>query len=513
MTRVSIAAAACAFAAVCASVSPTMAGEPPSQIAPQPLRPDLPISYAWTVCQALRPAAASLSDDARKDATSCPVVSRSITTCTAPHPGAEVPSFGALKASLMAVTQATKDHLLCPSEDDVQTAQLSATAAGAGDLGSLAWQDNLVRGLAGFVTARLEAELGSALEERVKDEICKNDDAKAILHHTCDLLQNKDAGALTPSSWGTAKAALEADLKDFPYNFLDVELGSHISVSADAKTVLLAAVQVVRSIESGNNALETLASLRPSVGADICGEVGAPCYLYVLGTVAQIVGTDLANPIDSASKEAYAKLALQKLQSEPSINKAISSFDKTTDHLSARVDAVWSLRKHLEKLYRQEARAAKSPTDVTVYSQYVRAFSPVFSDAAQVLTGDSTKGTCATGGQFVGCLAAASEVANDVADMLDAVRAKDYSTAAVVAFSIPQSLNTSASLPTWSSKYLPFLAELASAKDSDSVQKVIDNAASPVGSYRAKRGYRPGNDFTLTVTALAGAQGGNEWIL
>jgi hypothetical protein len=97
--------------------------------------------------------------------------------------------------------------------------------------------------------------------------------------------------------------------------------------------------------------------------------------------------------------------------------------------------------------------------------------------------------------------------------MLNAIRAHDYSTVGALALALPRKLDVNTSMPAWAGKYLPFAAELASAKDSDSVQKALENAAAPIGSYRAKRGYRAGHDFTLTLTALPGLQGGEEWLV
>ena len=142
------------------------------------------------------------------------------------------------------------------------------------------------------------------------------------------------------------------------------------------------------------------------------------------------------------------------------------------------------------------------------FSAYARALAPVFKAGMAAAAGvEPDKHSCADGSQPAECAYLVADLALLGVDLLEAIRGKDYTAALIVVLGMAEKSGADAKMPSWVGATLTFVVELASAKDSDSVQRIIEGAAAPVGSYQGKRG---DHGFTLTLTALPGMQGGGE---
>jgi hypothetical protein len=99
--------------------------------------------------------------------------------------------------------------------------------------------------------------------------------------------------------------------------------------------------------------------------------------------------------------------------------------------------------------------------------------------------------------------------ARAMADVVNHTSNKNYAAALTAAVGLANDLGLAAKLPTWLMTYAGFAAELASAKDADAAQKVIEAAAAPVGSYENKRQH---GNVALTASIFPGIGGGLEWL-
>jgi hypothetical protein len=92
--------------------------------------------------------------------------------------------------------------------------------------------------------------------------------------------------------------------------------------------------------------------------------------------------------------------------------------------------------------------------------------------------------------------------------LVTSARQGDYLTASIAAVQVVD-LASNDGAPQWVARYLPILGELAEANSADEVEKILQAAAAPVGSWRGKRG---AGNHSVTINGYLGAKGGWEWL-
>lgn len=364
-------------------------------------------------------------------------------------------------------------------------------AGGAG----MALSSTILEGASAFIAARLKAEIALAFEEQLFDDLCSKDQPGKLFPSTCELLKARQSSS-DLRTWGVIKAAFEDDLKKLPTGVIDVVLPK---TTADA-TLLLAkkllpkALDLYYSLEQGQDLIETLKGLSSEQQA---GTAWVDLSLYqrlmlVTSLSAEVLSDQPDVKLSGTGAAAFAKAALAKLI-EKDARLAVLADDK----MDRRLTALRDIRHRIEMVSRD--LNGSDYNAATKASLIMHHTAKLIEQCAVLVDGESESK-----------LVNVAQTTSRVAEMYDQARAADYAGALVSAVALAGDLELSDQLPSWLLTYGSFAAELAGAKDSEAAQKTIEAAALPVGSFRNKR--RRGN-FTLTLTALPGMQGGGEWLI
>lgn len=373
---------------------------------------------------------------------------------------------------------------------------------------SATWQDAVIRGTAAFVTARLRAEIELMAQERIGDALCGDARVQPLIENACKLIEQMRKGE-APLAWGTIKHAVTRDLRALPRSF-----GQVLSQSpdADARTLGLAIVatfQLLDGIRDGRAPVPALAALAALV--DVEDPNASTRVLRVVGVVAKVMGTDLDKPVKPEEIENYVALAASLVCAE-------LGCDAATLPQSVK-DDVWRARRELEELAAlveaaAQDRDAGKKLSAERYFGVVRKAVELLGIGARlakqlIANPDDLGPRCSASDDASPCVVIVFEELPRLVDALEAAGKGDYHDIVVALLLVSSRLGTE--VPPALVKYAPFLADLASARDADSVEAALKGVAEPVGSYKKKRGGDAG--FTVSMNAFAGVHGGGEFLL
>lgn len=363
-------------------------------------------------------------------------------------------------------------------------------------LGSFLPQDAILQGLANVIGARLKAELALALQDRLLRRVCRSSHAGTVrvawaFESTCKLLGQLEGGeSLRPPPWSVIRSAVRADLDALPGRIVRVvskQTGSEV-----ARAMALA-VDILDKVRQGRDLISVVKALRPQMTADLCKVVDVACFRLLVADLFVVV-SGTGSPADPRP---YARIALARLKAIPALGPVWQTGDD-----AVRIEALIEVRALIQEVRALVDDGIKQPASLDAYlkqvSVYLQKVAHLLRASALVVTGTEDCGGCVAG--------AVADAADSAAALLVAVTERDYPTALLHLLALFD--NADGAAPEWLLDYGPFLAELAASKDAASAEKIIEAAAAPVGSYRAKRDH----GFTLTLSAFPGIQVGQEWL-
>lgn len=348
-------------------------------------------------------------------------------------------------------------------------------------------QDALLQGLAQFASARLKAEVELMVQERLADGICARKELSELLVRSCaviDAIVTEDA----PIAWGTIRAGLLEDLEALPERMLPKlacrEDDASRTCAVDVVRVYGTVRALVESAIEGSKPVVDLAALadvfaNPEGCAD---NRSAKCALWLLGETTALLAQGLDAEVPAGERLRYARIAAEQLFPK------VTWLDKS--ELERVVPILAKVRVELEKIHRltselkrkrakAEASGDSYKTTIDDFLAFANCLARVLELTAEVVDSPKMDAKLKAGAQK---LAAADEIVDTIA----LAKTRDYPGMVAALLSAVNELGVE--LPAGLSVHLPFFAELAAAKDADAVEKAIEGAAAPVGSYKVKRG-------------------------
>jgi hypothetical protein len=416
----------------------------------------------------------------------------------------------------LTATAVTSQDLLTARKWADQGCSPPATNSHAESTIPLSLQDELIRGLADFVVARAKAEAMAFLIGRLRDNVCSNADARALLVHSCALLDAVNPNDGAPPAWGTIKSAFEADLHVLPERA--VACVAH-DAPEDARDTLVTGVQAIELVRDGNSPIDVANGLVDRFPKDQCKtSTDLRCGLHMLGFAVRVLSPSLDPSADGAPKTASDVVKMGQIAARRILDEAVALGLESADDekalqkdaarleaLAAKLDALRVRLLALIESVRAARTAIKGGKADPVKSGLQLAHSLVdLMDAAFALApADLTDGVKTHVHAYLAAIdelvqSIGGAVQNDYASVLV------YVTGAVAALVEAKLANK---LPADFAKYGPFIADVASAKSADDVQHALESAAAPVGASLAKRG---AGHRGMAITAFVGVQGGWE---
>jgi len=481
---------------------PTTATEP-SALSIAEVSPSSSISVAPSAqydardCQKIMDYESSLGPRAPVLRSKCGVVARVHEYCespltvreTAPSP-AEV---AATRRRLAAGTSGQDLEDLCPDPSDIAKEFTAPTKGLVSD--GVPFQDLVLRGLSKFVSSRLEAELSLSLQERVTAELCADGTAgPVLLSRTCTIL-GASREKNSPPAWGVVKAAVERDLRDAPRKILSTPEFERL-VDDEGKTALSRLLNLLDAVELGEDP-QKVAIRWTTLAEDDASEV---TKIFVqAGYLMASVGKT-AEEATGATGEREVSFVVRRFV------ESIGRTDVLEDELKLKRIRVGTSRAIVALQAIQEAKELLSalPASDPVYDEEYAAYAGAIFEGVTAVT--------AVAALVSPDLTASTEKVREASEVLssisESVRTRNY---AELVLAVLEYGTKHGTLPDWYVRWLPFVAEVASAKDPDALQATLESAAEPVGGYRGKRGAK--NKFTFSLAALAGVQGGLETIV
>jgi hypothetical protein len=422
-----------------------------------------------------------------------------------------------------------------PQECDGTEAKQRTMPAAVG----AAWQDAVIRGIAGFVVKRARAEALAFVLQTVSAELCDvKPKGSAVLPATCAVL-----GLNPPQSdvsvWGTVKGGLELDFPELPVRLLEQLATDNPKVPNLAEASLLVAevAGAVRALRRGDGVRDVFVALKrlgqkpstPALEAEAARQ-----FLYATGLVVNLVGARLED-VDVGDDEVFVKVAVARFEEHTAdLNEWIPRCRLGTE-TTLRSDAckaqlggafrrVRAALVAMEKVPKSLDPSSPEAERTAVYARYVQAMAPVFQAVLDIFKYDPVARDGATKPDTKGVVVFAVTEMTAMLAVVDRARERDYTAALAALLRIADGMGFTDTLPSWLTKYGSFLAQVATVETSEEMQKALESVAEPVGSYRAKRG-SPRFDLrtkkhdapgpyrtTLSVNAYLGVQGGVELV-
>jgi hypothetical protein len=370
---------------------------------------------------------------------------------------------------------------------------------------STSWQQDVITGVASFLASRAKAEAIASLVEDMKDDVCKNDEGKRLFPSTCTLLQGDDTGS---PAWSVLKAAFEADFNELPYNFGSV-LAAGNRISQDRAELLIAPAAVLQHVllkgEDAVFVLGGLADRYAAVGPN-CKERPAGCFFLVEGIVIKILepGIHQATGLSEDQWKRYTMIAARWYL--PGALKNAKILSGTFDYksgapvLDSFVKALSTVKPVASDIAGETPDQKQRRTDKLTQGLQALMFTSGLVGAIVPQLKDED-------GKAVKVALAGLRI---LADARAAVRTKEYARLLTDLLSFGVALGGALDAPTWFIKYASFMADVASAKTSDDVQRALEAAASPIDAWKHKR---EKGHHVFAIQGYVGAQGGGEVFL
>lgn len=367
------------------------------------------------------------------------------------------------------------------------------------------WEQDVLDGMAAFLADRVKEELALTLVEHLKDSLCRvNSDQRYYLQTTCKVADDLKIGE-NPIYWSQIKSAFEKDLIQLPYRLIrKVEKSNKLQASSppaisqeDARLIVQLALEIVINLQKGEDPLETLTGFSRLVGPDAynCTTHKAICVLSLVSKMVEICGYHSSNPVvatditDALIREisTFVKTNFEKEIDEEKLKILSRKFITLHDDIIEA--SKWAAQNAGKDGLGTFNRFARLTVKVLYFAKDIMSEIPDFHEGTLVKFSTGTK------------------AADHGVTAMEYIRANDYQHCILETLMMVQVAVPAEKLPDWFKKYMPFVAEVASAQSSDDVKKALQNAAAPVGSYRIKRVL---GKTTVAIGAAVGFIGGWE---
>ena len=374
------------------------------------------------------------------------------------------------------------------------------------------WEQQVLDGIAAFLADRVKEELALSFLEQLKANLCiEGTDQRYFLQSSCKVADELKIGE-NSVYWSQVKSAFERDLIQLPYRVIRKipEKGTRIcdqpSVPReDARLIAQLALEIIINIQKGEDPFETIAGFSKLVGPDghNCKDHQAICVLTLISKLVENLGYETIEPT----------MIMQMVDEIAPIIKSFveANFGKP-DKLDPPIsmDQCITLAKKFIKLHNDIIDASKwaaqnaGKDGLGTFNRFARLTVKSLYFAGEVM--NEIKVDESTSIKFIEFQKGLKATDHAVTAM-EYVRANDYQHCILEVLMMINTVVGENDLPDWFKKYIPFVAEIASAENSDDVKKALENAAAPVGSYRIKR---VNGKTTVAIGAAVGFIGGWE---
>lgn len=382
-------------------------------------------------------------------------------------------------------------------------AEGSEIYAGAAVAFGAKFQQQLIEALSGYLIKRAKAEALNWAGDRMGVEICKADpNGDLLLPNVCAVVFGGDKSTAPGISWSVLRQAAIHDFRDLPprlVGFLD-RLPATTKLSPQEKeTVQTAALtlgsawNVSQAIASGDNTLESIAGLA-SYTEPYADTLGVARVIYVAAMVAKEARVSIYDGVNTGrvwtpSPGDIDFIVAQIIQSD----KLDSDF---VTFLRDRLDNahVVELIGEFTKLAALAKQGKESGADEKLQQKMLAALTEIFATSAKISRaylklGANDQVSCDISNPNSGqCTVLALESAGFIMGMTGALVKQEYGAAFAEFMAFYRRIIDTETLPDWFTTWLPFIADLASAKDAETMQGVLESIAAPIGSYKVKRG-------------------------
>ena len=474
------------------------------ELAPDTVKPEERALDQSVACASI------LANKDDKKFTACPDAAAAIDFCTDPLTAKVDPATKkALAGDALLSAGKEADSGTCNASGAIKVQSIGGSFA----LGT-SFQNDLLRGLAQFIVARAKAEAMAFLVDHIKDDLCATDDGKALAVHTCALVESSDPTGGAPMAWGTLRAAFAADLQVLPERAVAC-LANHAGANDDARNVLVTGVQIATLVRKGDDPFAVLAGLTVRFPDQTCTKDPGGCYLNLIGYEFRVL-----TPVDLAGKPRvppdlvlYGKIAARRIGDHAVALGLVDAATegKALEELStaiARLDT--DLRRLVVAVDQVKVAIAAAKDDPTKFQATIvlaHAVVELVRTAGDIVPASVFPGHDAGKQKLADLLAIVDEIVDATAAAIEGDYATTF-TRVATSTSLMASHGLGKALPDGLGKYGPFLAEVATAKTPDDVERALDAAAAPVGGGLAKRG---SGRRTIALTAYLGWQLGSEY--
>lgn len=391
-------------------------------------------------------------------------------------------------------------------------------------LGGASWEDAIIQGTTAFIAKRAEEELLASFVDHLKNELCGDAKAKQYFPNTC-MLTEKINTNMHQVPWGVFKSTIEKDLQAMPYRLVEYNVVPAINgnnVPPDVGQYFYAMIDIIFLLERGENPFNVMAGMKKYYQDFPLDWTNSPsaASLYLVGTLTEVIRPLIEKNEQSIAEksltwEIAARLVYEQMKADGKEN-LIPTIDEERRKKIVELRSIYMELAKIDKELRNVNNALSKRDDTQINNQ-MRAFSLYIQSATKIMQSYKTvmdvlgrqSGTETT---YVNCVAKAL---GNLGDALNHVRSKEYNLVFVDVLALVENVNALRTdqskdiLPAWYYRYGPFLVEMATAKDAESVEKALENAAAPVGTWRAKRGC---GAHMFSITSYFGAGGGGEWV-
>ncbi len=410
----------------------------------------------------------------------------------------------------------------------------SASTSSSINLGSLTggFQDNLIKGLAAFLESRAKAEAMATLISNIKNIMCGEEKARACLPYTCNLALVSDP-YVQPISWGVFKAAFEDDLNHLPErvieNFIEAPVAGSIVVAV--YDLLAEFLRNPEEVMLENIVFEFVGTIAEHAGEAKLSENDKLQPEHVMALLVRFMKYRQIIMKAFQEKKYIDKIPLglmisARLALEAASDKILKRGMKPLEDACKKAlekikEAVNALETYIKKV-KPEFIELKTQRDdpkkwkpileniVMMTSVGMRDMSHYLTEASYVLL-DILKeaNTFETGDidEIKKRLVEINQAIQHVSNSIFYGVSRQYHRLFLEVVCMLNKLLEPEDIPKWLRRFGPFIVEVAQANSSKAVEKAIESAATPLGSFRFKRSQRK---FFVTVNGYVGGVYGWE---
>ncbi|NUP13047.1 MAG: hypothetical protein HOW73_43965 [Polyangiaceae bacterium] len=365
-----------------------------------------------------------------------------------------------------------------PVKDCVEDELADRLSPQQGIVGAAGLTQIVLTGATDFFVGRAKKELAAFLQERIADELCGSKIGKDLLKATCEALKPADEDAL-PEAVTSLHIAFREDLMQVPSRLVEKAFTNPSPEGCFLTVLARVGPRLIRGADLEHAIKTSLSGDRPTT----CEQAAWDNILKIQPILADILAAD----------------------SEASMRIRIAANSEALKKLGVEAELITALLNDGITLYGAIKQYKEVPGDSERRAALVRATFGVMQSTIAVL--------------------AKAAALNDVPDLVanvrsfgsvfEAIALGDYAAAMLRLFSVPAVLTVvtqATDLGEFGKKfrrYAQLVASIASAKSAEEVEKALEVAAAPIGSWREFR-RRPGAGF---LGGLIGVSAGGEFSL